>query len=46
LLPSSGEGVMLSIFMTMEKVFVDVADINERLEPCHAELPLFLSSKQ
>jgi hypothetical protein len=46
LLPSSGEGIMLSIFMTMEKVLVNAADVNERLETYHAELPFFLSSKQ
>ena len=40
---------MLSIFLTMEKVLVnaaDVTDINDRLETCRAELPFFLSSKQ
>ena len=46
LFPSSGEGI---IYMTMEKVLVnaaDVTDINDRLETCHAELPFVLSSKQ
>jgi len=40
---------MLVIFMAIEKDLVnaaDVTDINARLETCHAELPLFLSSKQ